>query len=251
MLGLLIFGATAFRPALPPPALQSLRTTGYAVIEDFVQPAHVKLLKDDMAALQASGGFAVSGVGDAATNRVSDEVRRCEQAFLFPRLKYGGTGHADGRALLYDILDGVRGSLQEGTGAQLDPLLTEGIYACYPSGGYYRRHVDAVAGTPQALRKFSYLLYCNEGWTEDDGGCLRLYTDGGGEEAPTGAAPSYVDVEPKAGTLVVFRSDRVLHRVSPAYRWRLALTVFLTGEYTAAQPSSAHLEARRRRTDLE
>ena len=66
-------------------------------------------------------------MGDAATNRVSDEVRRCEQAFLFPRLKYGGTGHADGRALLYDILDGVRGSLQEGTGAQLDPLLTEGI----------------------------------------------------------------------------------------------------------------------------
>ena len=52
-----------------------------------------------------------------------------------------------------------------------------------------------------------------EGWTEDDGGCLRLYTDGGGEEAPAGAAPSYVDVEPKAGTLVVFRSDLVPHEV--------------------------------------
>ena len=46
----------------------------------------------------------------------------------------------------------------------------------YPNGGYYRRHVDALPGTPQALRKFSYLLYLNEGWQASHGGCLRIPT---------------------------------------------------------------------------
>ena len=65
----------------------------------------------------------------------------------------------------------------------------------YPNGGYYRRHLDALPGTPQALRKFSFLLYLNEGWQASDGGCLRIHTDGGGECAPPGAAPSFVDAE--------------------------------------------------------
>jgi predicted 2-oxoglutarate/Fe(II)-dependent dioxygenase YbiX len=91
-----------------------------------------------------------------------------------------------------------------------------------PNGGYYRRHVDSYANTPQALRKFSFLLYCNEEWTQADGGCLRIHTDGGGEMAPSGTPPSYVDVEPTAGTLVLFRSD-VPHEVLDTSASRLAM----------------------------
>ena len=124
--------------------------------------------------------------------------------------------------MLYDTLESVRSTLQQEMGEALDGLLTEGLYAAYPSGGYYRRHIDSDANTPQALRKYSYLVYCNEEWQESDGGCLRIHTDGGGEEAPFGAMPSFIDVEPRAGTLVLFRSD-LPHEVLDTSAPRLAV----------------------------
>ena len=199
---------------------------GFAVVPDFLSPDDVRLLKEDFNALKAEGAFKVAGVGDSSTNRVADEVRKCEQSFLFPRVKYGAGGHPGARSFLYDTIDGLRDACTRGTGEPLDAILTEGLYAAYPNGGYYRRHVDSYANTPQALRKFSFLLYCNEGWEESDGGCLRIHTDGGGEVAPIGVEPSYVDVQPKAGTLVLFRSD-VPHEVLNTAAQRLAVVGWL------------------------
>ena len=124
--------------------------------------------------------------------------------------------------MLYETIDELQGHLTAVTGEKLDSLLTEGLYAAYPQGGFYRRHIDSYANTPQALRRFSYLLYCNEDWQESDGGCLRIHTDGGGEVAPPNAPPSYVDVQPKAGTLALFRSD-VPHEVLDTSAPRLAV----------------------------
>lgn len=195
---------------------------GYAVVEDFISPTQVKLLKRDVAHLAEHGQFNVAGVGDSSTNRVATDVRRCEQSFLFPKIKYEASGTPDSRKMLYPLLDDLREKLASNTGEALEPLLTEGAYMSYPNGGFYRRHIDSYANTPQALRKYSYLIYCNEGWTPEDGGCLRIHLDGGGEEAPAGAAPAYVDVEPRAGTLVVFRSD-VPHEVLETSAERLAI----------------------------
>lgn len=124
---------------------------------------------------------------------------------------------------------------------------SDSMIACFPGGGAeYGAHLDSNlhGGSQEGLdpRKLTCIAYPNADWDEAAGGALCIH------DRERGCWWRHV---PHADTLVVFRSDRVLHRVSPAYRWRLALTVFLTGEYTAAQPSSAHLEARRRRTDLE
>ena len=212
--------------ALAPPASALKRLgpngPGFTIVENFMSLNDVSMLKEDVSLLNAEGRFRVAGVGDASTNRMADDVRRCEQCFLYPRGKHGGGGHQDGRNMLYSVLDDVRNSLQQETGETLDGLLTEGLYAQYPRGGFYRRHIDSYPNTPQASRKFSFLLYCNEGWEESDGGCLRIHTDGGLEVAPAGAPPSYVDVQPKAGTLVVFRSD-VPHEVLDTSASRLAM----------------------------
>jgi len=225
----------AVTPRLPAAAISQLRTSSYAVVEGYLNPAQVQLIKNDVDALRTEGRFKVAGVGDAADNRLDDDVRRCEQCFLYPTMKHGGGGHAEGRTLLYEVLDGVRDSLQVGTSTQLDSLLTEGLYAAYPQGGFYRRHVDAFPGTPQEIRAFSYLLYFNEGWTAADGGQLRLHTDGGGEQRPPNARPSYVDVEPKAGTLAIFRSD-LPHEVLDTAAPRLAVAGWFN---TPPQGSSA------------
>ena len=125
--------------------------------------------------------------------------------------------------MVYSTMDELSELLQRETGQKLDNSLTEGLYASYPNGGFYRRHLDSFKDTPQELRKFSFLLYCNEGWQPSDGGCLRIHTDGGGVLAPAGAPPSYVDVEPKAGTLVLFDSVTVPHEVLNTNAARLAM----------------------------
>ena len=192
---------------LPSGAGSELLRLGFTVAPNFFSPAHVQLLRRDILQLKKEGRFSAAGVGEAEKKRLDGSVRRCEQCFLFPRVKHGGGGDQAARTLLYDALDTLRGELERESGQTLDPLLTEGLYAYYPNGGFYRRHTDSVAGTVQELRRFSYLIYANTDWSEEDGGMLRIHTDGGGEVAPAGAEPSFTDVAPRAGTLVVFRSD--------------------------------------------
>ena len=117
---------------MPAHAAQSLRTAGFAVVPDFVSAPGVRSIKADVAALRAEGRFAVAGVGDAGTNRVADNVRRCEQCFLFPTFKHGGGGHQPARRALYAAIEDVKSSLQAATGEALDGLLTEGLFAASP-----------------------------------------------------------------------------------------------------------------------
>jgi SM-20-related protein len=205
---------------------QHLQQHGYAVVPNFVAPQTVEALKRDVSQLHAEGRFATAGVGESGTNRVETTVRKCQQCFIFPQFKYKSGGDEAARATLYGALESLRDDLQTHCGVPLDGLLTEGLYATYPNGGFYRRHVDAVEGTASAQRQWSYLLYLNTDWKEADGGCLRIHTDGGGELAPPGAAPSYVDVEPRAGTLAIFRS-MMPHEVLDTDAQRLAVAGWL------------------------
>ena len=176
-------------------------------------------------------------------------------------------GDPAARRQLIETLDGVRERLSvlrlDAGLKPLTPSRTEGLYVYYPNGGFYRRHVDAAPkglGYSSEARAFSYLLYLNEGWREEDGGCLRLFTGGSGgsggsggrEEAtllvrrarsflqvrragirylmdtsckksPRHDAASFVDVEPRAGTLVVFSSDEIEHEVLDTFAPRLVL----------------------------
>ncbi len=88
----------------------------------------------------------------------------------------------------------------------------ESHLAIYPPGAGYRPHLDRLAGATR--RQVSCVLYLNADWRAEDGGELRLY--------PEAVAP--VDVVPRAGTLVAFRSASVRHEVRPALRPRLSVT---------------------------
>ena len=171
---------TTNRPASSGQSLpfSELQTAGFVVVPDFVPAAMVDALRTDVSKLRAAGRFATAGVGESSTNRVDAQVRVCEQAFLFPQFKHQGGGDPDARSTLYATLESLREALIAGCGQPLEALLTEGLYACYPHGGYYRRHVDAAEGTASAQRVWSFLLYLNKEWTEADGGCLRIHTDG-------------------------------------------------------------------------
>ena len=65
-------------------------------------------------------------------------------------------------------------------------------------------------------KKCSFVLYLNAGWTEADRGHLRVYDS----NAPDA---SYIDVAPRGGTIVVFKSDEVMHEVMRSHAKRMCV----------------------------
>jgi hypothetical protein len=129
------------------------------------------------------------------------------------------------------------------------------MLACYPGGGArFVRHVDNSAETPD-LRAVTAVLYLNGAWHTSDGGTLRIHdvapSGGSGSGAVDEDQPTFIEVEPRRGTLVLFWSHRVPHEVMPASDLRFALSLWMCvdarrqqpgwHEAAAAQPASSWL----------
>lgn len=85
------------------------------------------------------------------------------------------------------------------------------FFACFPGDGLgYGSHYDAATLTA--------ILYTTPDWHETHGGRVLMLDE---QQSCWWAVP------PRSGSLVIFRSDRVLHKVEPCFRTRYALTVFL------------------------
>ena len=95
-------------------------------------------------------------------------------------------------------------------------MLQELKYACYPTGGHYRRHLDAF-NNGERERLYSFILYLNRNWQPSVGGKLRVHEDDG----------THFDIAPTAGTLVVFRSPSVAHEVLHTSSKRMAIVGWL------------------------
>ncbi|KAF0697871.1 Aste57867_11454 [Aphanomyces stellatus] len=85
-------------------------------------------------------------------------------------------------------------------------------------GGCFPCHYDNP-GRPNK-RRLTCLLYLNPAWKEGDGGEIQFY--------PFLGTP--VVISPLMDRLVVFGSDRVLHRVLPSQTERHCLTVWIDGD---------------------
>ena len=234
-------------PRLPSSAIEDLSAKGYAIIPNFLPPDLVAVLNADVSSLRSGSKFNVARIGQDATNKLNTDIRVAETCFV-GRTKLQDCPDA-AREILYDALDGVRNDLSgnsvlddksSSTGElikaapALDSTLSELLYAYYPQGGFYRRHRDAISGSASVLRCYSLLLYLNENWTPEDEGQLRMHFDSGGDFLPEGEGPNYIDVEPRGGTLVLFKSDQVPHEVLDTKAQRLAVVGWYNRAVSAA-----------------
>ncbi len=89
----------------------------------------------------------------------------------------------------------------------------ECLWAYYPPGAFYERHLDAFAGSSN--RRLSTVLYLNTGWQPGDGGELNLYHPQTGELV--------AQVPPRFGTMVVFLSEDFPHEVLPTRKPRFSV----------------------------
>jgi len=214
-------------PRLDPSDLATLREQGYVVVDDFLSSeSWMDALRDDILNLRQKNKFKIAKIGQDSTNTLNEEIRVAETCFIGgdkPELRDVANPV---RERLYDILETLRLDLQGGENAnKLDPNLSEFLYAYYPTGGFYRRHRDAVKGSASWLREYSILLYLNEEEYDPDvdGGCLRVHFDSGGDFLPAGEAPIFQDVDAYGGTLVIFESNRFPHEVLDTVAERFAV----------------------------
>ncbi|WP_416140831.1 2OG-Fe(II) oxygenase [Halomonas sp. HK25] len=82
----------------------------------------------------------------------------------------------------------------------------EAHFAHYPTGAFYRKHLDSFRG--RANRVVSTVGYLNPDWPEDGGGEMVLY-------APDAPGLEVARARPAAGTFACFLAERVPHEVLP------------------------------------
>ncbi len=87
----------------------------------------------------------------------------------------------------------------------------EGHLAYYPTGYFYKKHVDRFEGG--STRTLSFVFYLNESWTFADGGELVIF-DKDKEHI----------LLPHPGSMVCFISEDFPHEVRPAKKERRSLT---------------------------
>jgi len=168
--------------------IDELSRKGYVVIRNFLPQDLVSGLRGDVSSLRSRDKFKVAKIGQDSTNFLNTDIRVAETCFIGPS-KLGDCPDAF-RDRLYATLDALRDDLSGNPALDekeldtgnlikaapaLDSSLFEMLYAYYPTGGFYRRHRDAIPGSASVLRSYSLLIYLNEAWKEDDGGELRLH----------------------------------------------------------------------------
>jgi len=213
--------------------LSELDTKNYVVIPNYLPNDLVTALRNDVAHLRSCNQFKIAKIGQDATNTLDEGIRVAETCFLGKGKLSDVPQGGDARDTLYDVIEELRRTLSGNSALDpssinevapaLDANLSELLYAYYPNGGFYRRHLDAIPQSVSILRSYSLLLYLNVDWKEGDGGNLRIHLDSGGDAKPPGEADNFVDVRPEGGTLVLFRSDVVAHEVLDTVKERMAV----------------------------
>ena len=246
-------------------ALRDLDHQGFAIVQNWVPADDIAALLEDALALEFAAGEA--RVGTSETRRSDKRIRFSKSLSLHPPPMIAA-GRIGARLTLSQRMCALCEQLNAGMAALPMPMVpsaTELGYIYYPTGGFYERHFDVprrrrvassagsaastAASQATTVRTISVLLYLDAGWAAEWGGQLRIHPCPPGEEqqqpgedgaatGEDGAAPSSptVDVLPEGGTLVLLRSDRILHEVLPTRRPRHAVVGWMRSPSPASSP---------------
>lgn len=186
----------------------SVAGKGYCVEPGFISAADVASLREQLRAWWEEGELRKAGIGRGRNFQVREDVRGDYVRWL--DFSVGGAFSQ----FIAQHFESLRLAVNREMYLGLHEY--EGHVTVYPPGTFYQRHVDQFQDAAQ--RKLSVILYLNDpGWSQADGGELRLFLPGnGGEET--------LDVLPAGGTLVVFLSHEIPHEVLVTRRERYSLT---------------------------
>lgn len=198
--------------------IDDISTQGYAVVDDLLPPEVVKGIRLELQKLEAQIGFKKGVVGSSIEANKREDFRGDYVHLITPASSSKDT------AQYLSFLTSLQQELNRY--CHLDLQSAEVLYAHYPKGTYYKRHLDRF--NEQSGRKISILLYLNEEWSAEDGGELILFLKNEREEEVAKR------IRPLAGRFVCFMSDAIEHEVLPSTRDRYSITGWLMDSTSAS-----------------
>lgn len=163
-------------------------------------------LREQLKRLNSQGDMAGAGVGLGISKTYDQQIRTDKIHWI------DNTSKNIHELELLDIIEEFIGYMNTTCYTGINAY--EFHYALYETGSFYKRHLDQFRNNTG--RKFSFITYLNEDWTEANGGQLVVYP---GEEKGL--------ILPIGGTSILFKSDELEHEVIPANRARMSITGWL------------------------
>ncbi|MCX5513016.1 2OG-Fe(II) oxygenase [Kaistia algarum] len=186
-------------------AIGRLASDGYAVADNLIGAALAGRLLARLAKLQSEGALATAGVGREGGRQVVHAIRQAAIHWL--------NGEDAAERDLLALAETIRVAINRQLFLGLFHF--ECHFIAYPVGGFYKRHLDALAGTRN--RVVSFVTYLDPDWLPEHGGALRLWN------SPEDVEPPALEIVPRAGRVVLMLSEHIPHEVLPAHRPRHAI----------------------------
>lgn len=188
--------------------IQGLITTQYGCCHDFLLPATIIGLRDNIQALHDAGNMQASKVGNNADIITDHSVRS-------DKINWINTASKNNFEVLYlQKIERFILYLNESCFTSIKSF--ESHYSIYQKKDFYQRHLDQFKS--EKGRQFSIVLYLNENWKTEDGGHLTLYPK----------EKEQLNISPVGGKMVFFRSDEMEHEVHPSLlRERYSIAAWL------------------------
>ena len=182
--------------------VQGLLDDEYGMVEDFISPALVVSLRNNLLARLADGQMSQAGVGQGANFRENNAVRKDHISWIED--DQSDRSEEEYFRLLWDLVRYLNLTCYTGLNA------FESHYAHYGLGSFYKKHRDQF--NADSGRQYSIVVYLNDLWLEGDGGELVIYRK-----------DDHVSVSPMGGKVVFFQSDKNEHEVLPSSRPRMSI----------------------------
>jgi SM-20-related protein len=192
----------------------SLAINSYAIIDNFLSDEEALNCLAVLQENKEEGNFKKAGIGTLGMHQIDRSIRGDE-------IKWLDNNNLSPASQVYmDQVDSMMRFFNRTLFLSLKDF--ECHFAHYPSGTFYKRHLDLLKLSDH--RKLSFVFYLNPNWEVGDGGELLLYLNEDGAEQT-------VVVNPLLGRLVVFRSEILEHEVAMAHRSRHSITGWMLDQY--------------------
>jgi SM-20-related protein len=187
--------------------LAELAENDWATSQTLFSKTYCRKIATECLLLKDQGEFKPAAIGNGSEKSVVDSIRGDSIHWL---------GKGKDSSVGIDILRQLGELMGEfNSYFYLGLRQLEAHFAIYPPGSHYQKHVDNHLG--KSARRLTLILYLNEYWLHGDGGELNLFN-------PKHSSDLLASIDPKLGTVVLFRSEIFPHQVLTSHKHRMSLT---------------------------
>jgi SM-20-related protein len=176
----------------------------FGLCDDFIDQSFSAELKNLLLKKYQSGLFKSASIGKGDKNQHNTEIRS-DSILWIDNL----SEHPVEKTLIR-LIDDFINHLNQTCFTGLNSF--EIHYALYPEGSFYKKHLDSFHLDKR--RFYSFILYLNEDWTQENGGQLKIYPKNN----------EVVEILPISGRAVFFPSQSLFHEVLPSNKSRMSIT---------------------------